>query len=199
MQKLKLLTLILFLSQYVFSQITVSVKKLNRVAPAKSDTIYYNNSSKLNWKNFTGTPQLSSGAAAITTSGFGYAASISYDEDGGNAEIGTYCFFSKKKSWVKPGNKNAYTLAHEQKHFDITYIGYCNFLSKIEATKFSTSETFNKDIEKVYKECYATMRKMQDDYDTETKNGILKDKQQEWIDRINTLLATQKKLDINSK
>lgn len=180
--------LLLFFNIPVFSQLTVNVKMLNRTAPARSDTVYYDPAKKLTWDKFKGKAAAGSNTAAVTTSGFGYGASIEYDEEQGQLDITVMCYFSKKSSWVKAGRKTSYILNHEQKHFDITYIWACNFLSKLGTVKFTT-QNFNAEIKKVYKECYDSMQQMQDEYDEETQNGQLKAKQTYWNNRITEMIS----------
>jgi predicted restriction endonuclease len=160
----------------------------DRIAPAGNDTIYFLPGRKLVWENFTGIPVVQSRASAITTSGFGYEANIEYSDDAGALQIKLYCFFNKKSSWVKAGKKTRYILEHEQKHFDITYIGACSFLNELSKMKLTT-RNYNAELEKVYRKCYREMQAMQDAYDNETKNGQLEDIQSQWNARIDGWMA----------
>jgi hypothetical protein len=144
-----------------------------------ADVIYYNANKKLVWADFKGTPGPPSVVAAITSSGFGYKAGMKSTNGKGEINVSVYCFFSKPNSWVRKGKTTAYILNHEQHHFDATYICTKRFIEKIRTVNLTTTN-MNDVLAKLYKECSIEMRKMQADYDGETMNGQLKDKQEKW-------------------
>jgi hypothetical protein len=144
-----------------------------------ADVIYYNANKKLVWADFKGTPGPPSVVAAITSSGFGYKAGMKSTNGKGEISVSVYCFFSKPNSWVRKGKTTAYILNHEQHHFDATYICTKRFIEKIRTVNLTTTN-MNDVLAKLYKECSIEMRKMQADYDGETMNGQLKDKQEKW-------------------
>jgi hypothetical protein len=143
------------------------------------DVIYYNANKKLTWADFNGPQGPPSAVAAITSSGFGYNAAMQSSNGKGSITVSVYCYFSKPNSWVRKGKTTTYILNHEQHHFDATYICAKMFIEKVNASKLTTSN-MNEILAKFYKECCANMQKMQSDYDGETKNGQLKDKQEKW-------------------
>jgi hypothetical protein len=144
-----------------------------------SDVIYYNANKKLVWSDFKGIPGPPSPIAAITSSGFGYKASMHSSNGKGQIDVEIYCYFSKTNSWVKPAKKSAYVLLHEQHHFDATYLAAKLFIEKVKAANLTTSN-MNEVLAKLYKECCNGMHQMQNDYDGQTMNGQLKDKQEKW-------------------
>ena len=147
------------------------------------ETIYYSSSKPLSWKDFKGTPDNNSVAAAITASGFGYKADFKSTGGKSQLNIAVYCYFSKKNSWVKPGKTTDYILTHEQHHFNISFIAANFFMDKLR-TAGITRANYNVLLPKLYNECVAIMNKMQNDYDGQTKNGQMKDVQAQWNDYV---------------
>ena len=144
-----------------------------------SEIIYYDAKEKLIWNDFEGPSRDEGTVAAMTVSGFGYQAGIKTSGGKGQLNISVYCYFSKDKSWVKPGKTTPYILTHEQHHFDVSYIAACIFIDKLQSSVF-TNSNFNTLIPRIYNESCAIMNKMQDDYDGQTRNGQLKEEQARW-------------------
>lgn len=171
------------------AQVTVNVQWKNINQDRISDTIYYSSDRKLAWAEFKGKPASGSPAAAVTESGFGYQLSMQSLNNRTSINITVYCYFNKKKSWVKKGMANDYALVHEQHHFDITYINTCMFIQKLRQAAF-TKANFVSLSEKIHDECFDAMDAMQDEYDGETSNGRNKDIQAVWNKKIDQQLAT---------
>jgi hypothetical protein len=182
------LLIILLLSFAANAQITTNINWTEKTQMPASQVIYYNPSQKLQWPDFKGEPTTTGIVAAITMSGFGYTASMKRNGNKGEINIGVYCYFSKEKSWVKPGKTTVYILNHEQHHFDISYIAASIFVSRLRNTDITTGN-INSVLPKIYKECCDIMNKMQDDYDGQTKNGQLKDIQEKWNIQLNDKLS----------
>ena len=171
------------------AQLTVTVQWLPHTPPANSDTVYYNSNKKLVWPDFKGMVQAGSDATAITSSGFGYVADMRSGNNKTEIGITVFCYFSKQDSWVKQGGESDYALNHEQHHFDITYLVACLFVQKLKEAQF-TRTNYDVLLDKIYKECREQLRKMQDDYDGQTKNGQLKYIQTEWNEKIDKQLRS---------
>jgi hypothetical protein len=183
------LLITLFWQQMLHAQpLASSVTLSKRMAPAVSDTIYHQAGQLLVWDNFAGTPNLGGRVAALTSSGFGFDAGMSYSNRRGKININVYAFFNKSKSWVKPDRKTAYILAHEQLHFDISCIGMLLFVQKLRLADF-TVKNYSAELNRIYSDAYKLMYDMQDDYDKGTNNGLLRTEQQEWAGRIKGQLA----------
>ena len=171
-----------------YAQLNVRVQwQFNRSADS-GDTIYYEADRKLEWKDFKGDPERRSIAAAETSSGFGYDQSMKSRNGKGTIIITVYCFYNKFKSWVKPGMRSDYALTHEQHHFDITYIQTCLFIKKLKAAVFSLNN-YNEVVEKIYDECFRELENNQNTYDSQTRNGQLKNIQEAWNRKIEDQLA----------
>lgn len=175
-----------FLINNSFGQLTTNVNWTQQTSLPANEVIYYNVNKKLLWNNFTGTaPNDNSNVAALTYSGFGYNASIKTINGKGELNINVYCYFTKNRSWVKPGKNTAYILDHEQHHFDVTYIAAVIFMDKLQNAKF-TPGNYNEVLARIYQENGDLMNKMQNDYDGQTKNGQIKSEQARWNDLIDS-------------
>lgn len=153
------------------------------------DTIYYNPDYKLIWSDFRGRPDAASPAAAITESGFGYKMTMNSSGNKTNVVITVFCYFNKKKSWVKKGMDSDYALLHEQHHYDITYINAYQFVQKLREAPLNKGN-FNYLVNKIHDECFAAMGSMQDDYDGQTSNGRIKAIQAAWNKKLDFHLAS---------
>jgi hypothetical protein len=187
MVKYLIIPLFILASFSCFAQVAVTVKWQQYTASAKSDTIYYSANKKLTWLYFKGKPDPKSDASAITSSGFGYLASMQSRNGKTDIIITVYCYFSKPNSWVR--NQSAYALTHEQHHFDVTYIATNLFIDKLKAAKF-TRNNYDAVIDKIYTESCRQLEKMQNDYDGQTRNGRLKNIQAEWNEKIEQQLIS---------
>lgn len=174
--------------QLLAQPLSVSVETISPVLASTNDSIYYRSTDKLIWNNFKAAPDKGGLTAALTSSGFGYDAGMLYKNGSGTLNINTYCFFDKSKSWVKPNQRTDYILDHEQHHFDISCIGMQIFIQRLKQTRF-TVQNYSSMLDKLYNESYEAMTRLQNEYDNETKNGQLKNKQAEWIKKIDQQLA----------
>ncbi len=182
-----ILLLLFLVSNTIHAQLNTHVIWTEQSTMPASEIIYYQQDKALQWKDFQGTPLPNHRAAAITVSGFGYKASLKNTGSKGDLIISVYCFFNKPKSWVKEGKTTSYILAHEQNHFDITYLATNIFIEKLKAANFTTSN-MNALLPRLYTESCDIMNKLQDDYDGQTKHGQVKDIQQKWNEFINEKL-----------
>lgn len=173
------LFIVLFFAGSASAQFTTNVYWTEQTSMDANDVIYYNPSQNLVWSNFKGTPGPPSPIAAITSSGFGYKANMKNTGSKGEINVMVYCYFSKSKSWVKPGKTTPYILNHEQHHFDVSYLAAGIFIEKVKKAGL-TMANCNSVLPKIYRECCDFMNKMQDDYDGQTKNGQLTDEQTRW-------------------
>jgi hypothetical protein len=148
-----------------------------------SAQIYYTAGEKLSVSDFEGAPDNGSNAVAITSSGFAFKAAMKTSDEGAELSIVVYCNFNKSKSWMKEKGKNKYILSHEQLHFDISFLGAMSFIQKLKAAKFTVGN-YNKQLEKIYYAAITEMETKQHEYDSETMNGQLTDRQSVWIEKI---------------
>ena len=179
--------LFFLMSHAAWSQLSTTIEWRTNLPYELGDTVFYNPLRKLVWDDFKGKPDHKSIAAAVTSSGFGFALAIKAKNGKAAINISVYCFYNKSSSWVKPRMASAYALLHEQHHFDITYIGTCLFIKKLRAAEF-TVQDYSELVDKIYNECYDDLEKMQNDYDGQTKNGQLANIQAEWNKKIDLQL-----------
>ena len=188
MKKRILFILLLGTSQWSVAQLTVTIDWYHGNDNNYTDTIHYDMNRKLVWTDFKGIPDQHSAAAAITESGFGYRMAMNSVNNKVNLVITVFCYFNKRKSWVKRKMDTEYALTHEQHHFDITYINTCSFIQKLKAANF-TAANYARLVDSIYDECYESLRTMQDDYDGQTSNGRLKNIQASWNTKIDRMLS----------
>lgn len=188
MRQILFILLVLLYSDFAQAQTTTNINWTEKTTMPASEVIYYNPSKKLQWPDFKGLPINEGRVAAITMSGFGYTAAMKRNGNKSEINIGVYCYFSKDKSWVKPGKTTPYILNHEQHHFDISFIAASIFVNRLKGMEITTAN-INTVLPRLYKECCDIMNKMQDDYDGQTKNGQLKDMQADWDLQLQNKLA----------
>jgi predicted secreted Zn-dependent protease len=87
-----------------------------------------------------------------------------------------------------------YILAHEQAHFDITEL-IARQLHEALQSYVMNKKTFKQDITRIYNDAVRAKEEMQETYDRETNHSRNKLKQNEWLDRIETLLAQTEYLE----
>lgn len=170
---------LLFSSFICNAQLSTNIYWTEQTSLPAADVIYYNAPRLLTWKDFKGNPDMDARASAMTASGFGYKADYKNVGTKTNINISVYCYFNKNNSWVKEGKTTGYILNHEQQHFDISFIAASIFMQKLKTTVINKTN-YNTVLPGLYKECCDLMNKMQEDYDGQTKNGQLKDIQEQW-------------------
>ncbi|MBC7888266.1 MAG: hypothetical protein H7Z13_10265 [Ferruginibacter sp.] len=164
-------------------KLTVVVNYVTNDGAANKNDIYYLPGQLLSWDDFKGKPVAGSDAAALTNAGFGVKLAFRRVENTSQLVIGVHCSFSRKDSWVKPGNKTSYILNHEQKHFDIASIHTFLFMENLRKAHF-TNSNYAAVIEKIYNETAGAMTKTQNQYDAETSHSRIPEKQAEWDAKI---------------
>ena len=172
MQKL-LTSLLLSLSLSSFSQIK------------DEELISWGEGKKLTWADYKGKAKPDTDAAASTATYLG----IEYNFNSKGFGYKITCSFSKTKSWGL--HKTDYILAHEQGHFDIAEIFARKLNMKMSDYKFD-KDNFKTDLRKIYESITAEKEEMQNEYDRETNHSIIKDKQTEWLNKIEQLLREYK-------
>ena len=136
----------------------------------------------LTWEDFLCEPVRNSDAVALTSTTLG----ISFKYSGGRFNYNISCNFSKKKSWGLL--KTPYILAHEQAHFDISEI----FARKLhqEMKKYNPNfSTLRKDVTAIYDKVIKEEKAFQEMYDEETSHSRKRGRQNEWLEKIDQLLA----------
>lgn len=136
----------------------------------------------LTWNDFKSPPRTGTDAVASTSTTLG----LSYILKGGQLEYEITCNFSKKRSWGLI--KTDYILAHEQAHFDITEL-FARKLHQQLGAYTPVRKTFQKDVNTIYENVVKAKEAFQKMYDGETDHSRKKVRQEEWLVRIDDLLA----------
>ncbi len=158
-------------------------------ADGDHNTIAYSGRPKLSVSDFKGTPDNGNTAVAITNSGFMFKAGFRRSNGQSTMQVKVYAAFDKRLSWMKEKGKNDYILLHEQHHFDISYIGARWFIKKVKKLSF-TQDNYQDRLKKAYEDAVKAMEALQEEYDSETNNGIDTGKQESWNKKIDQLLAS---------
>ena len=179
-----IIVLIIFFIASLNIQAQVIDIKVNYVPADTKDKliISYEPGNKLTWKDFQGIKN-DDVSSAITSSGIGYHFNLHRTEDSAWFTFTVNCTFSKTKSWVLPDKKTDYILQHEQNHFDISYIHALLFIKMLRATDLTITD-YKTTLQREYREISAALNAMQNQYDTESKNGMDTVKQEEWNKKI---------------
>jgi hypothetical protein len=147
-----------------------------------SDTIFYH-ARKLRWTDFRGTPSMRGPSAAVAFTSFAYEGGSLLRKDTLQITLTLQVFFIRSASWVRSGNMDSYSLAHEQLHFDITYLVARRFMQKVRQLPL-TKDDYDSMIQYEYLESFREMNRLQEDFDGETRHGTIVSAQQEWIAKV---------------
>ncbi|MGV3503533.1 MAG: DUF922 domain-containing protein [Adhaeribacter sp.] len=148
----------------------------------EGDTLVYASRNKLTWEDFRGKPAYAdrSKGAEITVTINLKVKKVSFWS--GKPTYDAYAIAFKDKSWVKSPYKDAYTLAHEQLHFDIAHI-YAETL-ELQLNNLKNGRGEKASIDELLRESTNAMIAYQALYDKETQGGNNVAKQKEWARKI---------------
>lgn len=166
---------------------TVHIHFLSKKNSPKGDTIFYDPAYKLKWDDFRGIPPENHFAGAVTASGFAYNADIQYNSREVVVNLYVYTYFNRNHSWKKPHITNSYHLEHEQKHFDITYIGTLRFIEELRKAAI-TPDNFSRIPSQIFEKVHDENAALQQQYDRETRHSINKEAQEAWNKKIAEML-----------
>src|SRR5450432_2664428 len=88
-------------------------------------------------------------------------------------------FFEFSRSWCRTVSRTTRTLQHEQQHFNITAIVACEMASEFRSYPF-TVDNYKDALERINKEKNKEMLQRQDQYDLDTRHGLIAVVQQKW-------------------
>jgi hypothetical protein len=161
----------------------LSILAQDRSGPAalNEDMIAWSASRRLTWNDYKASPDPASDAAASTTTFL----TISYNISSSDFSYKIESKFSKFRSWGL--FKTSYILSHEQGHFDIAEIFARKLHMRMMQYHFDR-HTYQKDLKKIYQEILDEKAEMQEAYDEDTNHSINRDKQYEWLKRIEKML-----------
>jgi hypothetical protein len=149
----------------------------------EGDTIYYSASRPLTWADFQSRNRPTGPFMAVVMPSLGYTQEAKLINGTIEVKIAVKAFLPKSASWADQNGRDAYTLNHEQRHFDIVKIIAEQFKQKILA-KALAPDTFEAIINMQYLDSFRDMNAMQKAYDKETGHGTNRIAQEEWNQRI---------------
>ncbi len=164
----------------------VRLNILDPKRPSSKDTVFYDRERPLTWDDFTDSPnRISSYNATIFSSlSIEGNASIEAGEIVQTIELKVYML--PGQSWVKDADD--YANNHEQRHFDLTRIAANRMIERLNSMELEPN-LFEAKLNDVYLDAYREMNLLQEVYDSQTKNGINKEKQSNWNKAISKALS----------
>lgn len=153
----------------------------------EGDTIYYDVNRPLRWDDFKAAPIGGKYEASVLPS-IGYNERVEVLQGMVIVNLAIKVFLPKSASWVRNGSGNAYSLNHEQRHFDIVKLIAERFKKKLIAEKLPV-DNYDGYINVDYLEAFHEMNVMQDQYDNETGHGMNQYMQQQWNEKIDKELG----------
>lgn len=157
----------------------------------EGDTLYYSAKRPLTWSDFQSRIRPGSKFMAMVMPSLGYTQEAKLIDGTIHVKIAVKAFLPKSACYADAIGRDAYTLNHEQRHFDIVKIISEQFKQKILA-KPLTPDTFEAIINIQYLDSFRDMNTMQKAYDKETSHGTNRIVQEEWDQRIDKDLKSFK-------
>ncbi|WP_426671014.1 hypothetical protein ACPPVU_07235 [Mucilaginibacter sp. McL0603] len=153
----------------------------------EGDTIYYSANRPLTWADFKDRPRENGFEAEIFTS-IGYIERNEVVKGIVNVNMAIKVDLPKNDCWVR-GDRNAYTLNHEQRHFDIEKLASEHFKQRLLAIDLPV-DNFYGPINIEYLEALRDATRMQKQYDAETQHGRDRGEQERWNEKIDKELIS---------
>lgn len=150
---------------------------------AGDDTVFYSPDRPLAWADFQGSPSKPSNFAASVFPSFAYEGQPEVKDGVIHLNLVMKVYVLKGSSWVKAPARNAYSLNHEQRHFDIVKLVAERYKQKLTPERL-TLEDFNSIMQYEYIESFREMNRLQEQYDSETRHGMDEAAQASWNQRI---------------
>lgn len=148
----------------------------------QEDTVYYAPDRPLTWADFRDTPRTGRFAAEVFA-GFGFDQEAAVENGVIRVTITTRVFVPKSASWVRPDSRNARSLNHEQRHFDLAKIQSERFKQQILAASL-TPDNYEGYMGPHYLETLRELTRVQQQYDGDTRHGADPVMQEHWNRRI---------------
>lgn len=172
---------------------TVSLRFSDFQDEAEGDTIYYSSSRPLKWSDFQSKNRPKGNYAAMVMPGLAYEVDAKLVKGNIQVNIAVKAFLPKSMCWVGHDARTAYTLNHEQRHFDVAKIIAERFKQQLLSKKLNP-DNYEAAINMQYLDAYREMNAMQKAYDHETRHGIDQLAQSMWNLKIDKQLKTSRNL-----
>ncbi|GAB3195061.1 hypothetical protein GCM10027293_04670 [Pontibacter aydingkolensis] len=157
----------------------------------KDDTVFYTLSRPLKWMDFLANPTKESRYAAAVYPGFAYEGRNEVKNGVIHLNLTMKVFVVKSASWAKAAARDAYTLNHEQRHFDIVKLVAERFKQKLHPDSLTIGD-YNSIMQYKYIESFREMNRLQEQYDRETAHGTKQLEQARWNQKIDDELRAFK-------
>ncbi|WP_407426797.1 hypothetical protein [Arcticibacter sp.] len=155
----------------------------------EGDTIYYSSKRKLRWDDFQSRNISSNKYQALVMPGIGYNQDAKIINGVVHVHIAVKAYLPKSAAWSRTTGRDAYTLNHEQRHFDIVKIISEQFKEKVKNADLQP-DTYDAFLNMQYLDSFRDMHAMQKAYDKETSHGLNRIAQASWDEKIDKLLGS---------
>ena len=149
--------------------------------------IIYHPERKLSFSDFKGNPPAITPGVAATYSGIKMAYAFTKEANKTTIDIELTCYFNPLKSWMKKEGKTTNVLAHEQGHFDLTYIQFSRLAQAISESTFSSN--WKTELLNLRQKNIDELEQIQKHYDKTTHHGTIKEEQEKYLELISSQLA----------
>lgn len=153
-----------------------------------NDFLSYSPKRPLRLDDFQGQPNNVRTVAAVTFSmvSLKYSSLLTMDNEI-IVDVSVVAYFNKNKSWCRPESRNPETLAHEQRHFDLSAVKACELVDTIRKFHFSIDQ-FGFELDMLHRQKQKELDELQDLYDQESKHGTGPTVQDKWNQLIDAKL-----------
>ncbi|MGV3639108.1 MAG: hypothetical protein ACO1NZ_01240 [Adhaeribacter sp.] len=150
------------------------------------DTLFYHPGRPLRWEDFRANPRPGPYAAAVFPS-FSYEGHSRVVDGILHLDLTMKVFVVRDASWVRAG-RDAVTLNHEQRHFDLVKLVAERFKDQARSAPLTVAD-YNSLLQYQFLESWREMTALQEQYDRETRHGLDQAAQQRWNQQIDRDLA----------
>ena len=148
--------------------------------------LVWDESRKLTWQDFQGTPDRSVGFVASTNTGINFGYSYTLKNNEVSVEYSVESFFNPQKSWFLQGQVSQHVLNHEQTHFDISELHARMLRKRLDSKRFT--KNVKSEIERIYLQVEAQRKAMQKKFDQQTDHSRNIEREIQWEQRVAKLL-----------
>jgi hypothetical protein len=149
------------------------------------DTILWSPSYRLVWSDFKGKAPVPSPYSAQSNCLYTLSSIPRFSTDTMYLTVRLHPCFTRDASWVESSSKQDSLLQHEQLHFDLCELYGRRFRKAISEKKFSLLD-YDKELNSLFRQVWDDYRKAQDNYDAETRHGIITEMQETWRRTVET-------------
>ena len=151
------------------------------------DTLIWSESYRLAWTDFLG-PVRTSDFAAESNCMFNYKARPEIANGILTLYVNFDACFIKRSSWVKDGREKDSLLLHEQYHFNICEMFARKFRKKLMELELSPMKV-EQAVKFLFDDVWNQYVQAQNDYDDQTRHGLVNDEQDRWILEVDAELS----------